>query len=408
MVGILLVGLISCKKKTDDPPAPVPIITINFIDQFIPDQIPVIVMLSEPDGKLILDTVCSLNGTYTLFLPSGKSNPDQMMVTVVRSEITWHNLTSTINTYTDIANGSTWTIQGVKPDTLGNAHITLENMPAVNGPIIYANSGYHTLTFNPTNRTLPLYKTPDDLYIKIQTIEGQYFTYKSNLLTSGAFNIDMSNIEPTSSQSITLPMEVLNYDAELYGYRNGDFDSPIPILADKLFSDGNPTSLLQLNYPPSIFSGFHTKIMLQEDYMSENQWFYQSEGAIPTEFIKIDAEITAMQSEIGSLNVQSTGTYEMLAAHWQFVDHAALFYEWQVYTPNTNQTIILPEIGPDFKQMFSTLSLDSLNFQYTELVDLKQLSSYDALISKLFDTQHPTQMDRYEASILRKNVIIRK
>jgi hypothetical protein len=95
----------------------------------------------------------------------------------------------------------------------------------------------------------------------------------------------------------------------------------------------------------------------------------------------------------------------MVAAHWQFIDHALVFYEWQIFAPDTTATIIIPEIPPAFKQMFPTASLDSLIFQYAELTELFTLSSYYELIGKLFDPSHPQQMDRFDASSLRKNFI---
>jgi hypothetical protein len=143
--------------------------------------------------------------------------------------------------------------------------------------------------------------------------------------------------------------------------------------------------------------------MIQETYSSDATWFYHTEGAIPDKFIKINADILSMQPKKGSLMIQAGGTFDMVAAHWEFVDYALLFYEWQVYTPDTSRTIILPEIPPAFKRMFPTISQDSLIFQYAELTDLQNLASYNELISKLFDPAHPTRMDRYDASTLRKN-----
>ena len=400
---LLLAGFISCKKEQTDTPPLSPIMTLNFTEKFIPDQLPVIVFLSYADGEILLDTTCISNGTYVLYPPTGKTIPDKFMVTVVHTETYWHNFKVQINTYTNAAKGDEWTIQGVKQDTIGNARITLEYLPAISGPILFSNSGYHNLTFNPLDMTLLLYKLPDDLYIKIQTPGGQLYKYFKDLLRTGSYAVNMSSAQEPESHTVSFPMQVENYEAELFGYEDDNYDSPIPILADYLISDGLAADSIHLHYPPFVFSGFHTKLMLQENYTSDATWFCNTEGAIPNDFVKINADILSMQPEKGGVTVLASGAFDMIAAHWQFVDHALLFYEWQIYAADAGNTIILPEIPPAFKRMFPTISLDSLIFQYAELTDLQKLASYNELINKLFDPTHPTQMDRYDASILRKN-----
>jgi hypothetical protein len=402
---LFFMGFISCKKEKNAPPPLPPILTLNFTEKFIPDQLPVIVFISDLKGKVITDTTCSSNGIYVLYPPDGKSIPDNFMVTVVNSEIYWHNLMVHINTYTNVAKGSEWTIKGTKPDTVGMATISLVNLPTHSGPILYSNSGYSNTTFDPLDRIALLYTSPDDLYVKIQTSGGQLFKIVKNIVRNGNYSINMSDVNQATSHTISFPISAENYEAELYGYKNANYDSPIPILADNLISDGLPVNSVNLYYPPSVFSGFHTKLMLQETYSSDAAFYYHTEGSIPDEFQKINADILSMQPKKGSLAIQTSGTYNMTGAHWEFVDHALVFYEWQLFAPDTTRTMIIPEIAPALKRMFPSISLDSLNFQYAELTDFQNLASYDDLINKLFDPAHPSQMDRFDATTLRKILI---
>ena len=398
----LLMGIISCKKEKNDSPLLSPVLTLNFTDKFIPDQLPVIVFISDPNGKVITDTTCSSNRTYILYAPDGKSVPENLMVTVVNSEIYWHNLMVHINTYTNVVKGSEWTIKGTKPDTVGMATISLVNLPTLVAPILYSNSGYSNTTFNPLDRIALLYKSPDDLYIKIQTSGGQLYKIVTDIERNGNYSIDMSDAAPAESHEISFPISAENYEAELYGYKDANYDSPIPILADNLISEGHPVNSVKLYYPPSVFPGFHTKHMLQETYSSDATFYYHTEGSIPDEFKKINADILSMQPQTGSLTIQTSGTYQMVGAHWEFVDHALVFYEWQLFASDTTRTLVIPEIAPALKRMFPSISLDSLIFQYAQLTDLQNLASYNELINKLFDPSHPTQMDRYDATTLRK------
>ena len=243
---LLVAGLISCKKEKNETPPLSPLFTLNFTEKFIPDQLPVIVFLSAPDGKIIIDTTCVSNGTYVLYPPAGKAIPENFMVTIVNAETFWHNFMVHINTYTNVAKGSEWTMRGTNPDTIGNAHITLENLPTLSGPILYSNSGYHNLTFDPIDRTLLLYKSPDDLYVKIQTPGGQLYSYANDFLQTGSYTLNMSNALHPESHIVSLPTQSENYEAELFGYKDANYDSPLPVLADEIISDGLATDSINL------------------------------------------------------------------------------------------------------------------------------------------------------------------
>ncbi len=324
------------------------------------------------------------------------------MLTVVRPEIFWHNLMVRVNTYNNVTAGSEWTMEGTNPDTVGMATISLVNLPTLSGPILYSNSGYSNITFNPTDRIALLYQSPDDLDIKIQTGDSHLYKTVQNIVGNGSYSIDMSDARQTENHQVSFPLSAANYDAQLFGYKNEDYDSPIPILSDHLISDGLAVDKINLHYPPAVFSGFHTKLMLQEQYTSEDTWFYHTEGVIPGEFVKINAGILAMQPQTGSLTLQTNGNFDMVTAQWEFIDHALMFYEWQVFAPDSAQKIILPEIPPAFRKMFPTISLDSLTFQYAEITDFYSLSSYTELTRTVFNPLQPEQMDRLDASSLRK------
>lgn len=393
----------SCSKDEHTSTPPAPIFTLNFTEKFIQPHIPVIVFLSRPDGSVIMDTTCESNITYVFYPPSGKFIPDRFMVTVISSELFWHNFRAHINTYTNVTKGSEWTLKGTRPDTVGKATVSLANLPALTGPVLFSNSGYSNETSTTTGRTAILYQSPDDLYVKIQTGEGQLYKI-TEIVRNGNFSVDMSDAEPAESHSVSFPVSAENYEAQLYGYATADYDSPIPIMADNLISDGLPASGIDLHYPPSYFAGFHTKMMLQETYTSDEIWFYQTEGSIPGQFAKVDADIASMQPQKGSATIQTNGTFNVLGAHWQFVDHALVYYEWQIYAPDSTSNIVIPEVPPAFKTMYPTISLDSLTFQYAEVMNFYTLSSYYELIGNLFNPASPKQMDRFPASSLRKNL----
>jgi hypothetical protein len=401
---VMMIAFHACKKDDKKPEPAVPVMTLHFTDRFVHEQLPVIVFLSDQSGKTILDTSCVSDGTYELYAKEGLIVPEKMMLTVVSSEPYWHSLRVHINTYTEVEKGSDWTLQGSRRDTIATAHVSLENVPDLSGPILYATPGYYMLTFNKTNRALPTYDSPADLYVKVRTDTGQYFRYIPEYLSFGSFTADMSVALPTESRSVNFPMQVENYEAKIFGYKESDLNSPVPLILDYLLSDGFITDSIQLNYPPDLFTYYQTQIMLQETYLSDISWFQNTEGEIPSEFVKVDADILSMLPDQNKLNVESNGTFDMVTADWQFVDYALMHYEWKVFASDTSKTLLLPEITAAFQSMYPTISHDSLSFQYTELTDFQQIDSYKALLGKMFDTDIPIRMDRLDAHIIRKSL----
>lgn len=401
---VMIITFHACKKEDNKPDPAVPVITLHFTDRFVHEQLPVIVFLSDQSGMTILDTMCMSDGTYELFAKAGTTVPAKMMVTVVSSEPYWHSLRVHINTYTQVEKGSEWTLQGSRRDTVATALVSLENVPDLSGPILYATPGYSMLTFNKTNRAMLTYESPADLYVKIRTDTGQYFRYIPDYMSFGSFTEDMSMALPTESRSVSLPMQVENYEAKIFGYTDSELNSPVPLNLDYLLSDGFITDSIQLHYPPDLFTYFQTQIMLQETYFSDLSWFQFSEGELPAEFVKVDADILEMTPHQDKLEMEGSGSFDMVTADWQFVDYALMHYEWKVYASDTSKTVLLPEITTAFRSMYPTISHDSLIFQYAELTDFQQIDSYNALLGKVFNPDSPARMDRLNAQVIRKSL----
>jgi hypothetical protein len=400
---LLTVLIVSCSKDPSVTPEPSqPVFTITFTNNYISPQVPVILFLSYPDGTNYIDTTCSMNGTYTLYPPAGKPVPQTFLVTLVDPEPFWHSFSVQISTFAGIANGSTWAVSGYKTDTVGTATVSLENLSGSTGPILFSCSGYYDLTMHSTGRTMLLNKVPDDLYVKIQTAGGEFYRYDQNLLDGGNYTVDMSGALPAARQPVALPFTAENFTAMLFGYKDADYDSPLSILADWVISDGIPVDTMNMHYPPSLFSGFHTQVMLEKVTGSGEYYMFNNEGAIPSSLPDVNAVISTLQYGNSEVSFTPAGTFNMTAAQWNFIDHGNIIYGWKYWAPDTTRLIRLPEIPPAFSTLFPTISHDSLMFEYAELSHLLSVSSYNELINKMFDPSHPTQMDRYDAAMYRR------
>jgi hypothetical protein len=405
LLAVVLASCLSCKKKTaeESPPVLQPsLFTITFTDNFIADQYKAIVFISDPGGKTLADTTCTTNTTYHFTLKEGLATPAWMMVTIVNYEAVMHELRIHLNTYTMVTPGTSWTIRGEHPDSTGHITASLVNVPSPHGQIIYSNSGYYNLTFNPNQRTCMLYKSTDDLYVKVAMASGDRYKILPGIVPGGVYSVDMADAAPTEAHAIAFPFPVQNYEADIYGYKEQSFDSPVPILADMVISDGSAASSVKVSGPPAYFAGYHTQLMIQETYTSDVTWQYHTDGAIPGSFKKIEASVNSVQADRGTVNVQASGIFEMLTAHWEYATPALEFYYWDIFSPDTTQTVSLPELSPAFSGLFNSLAIDSLSLVYTELTDFQTVASYGEFLQNCFEVSPPKTIDRFEASSVRR------
>ncbi|MCX6249588.1 MAG: hypothetical protein NTX61_02440 [Bacteroidetes bacterium] len=400
---VLILSFTGCKKNNTSPPSQEALLTVNFTDQFIPDQLSAIIFISDADGNILADTTCSKNGTYSIYSEVNRNIPSRITVTIVNYEIIMHFLEVHLNTYTQVKPHSEWTLKGIKPDSAGHATVSLTHLPALTGPILFSNSGYNNLTFRFLNCTEMLYQSPDDIYIKIQTAQGDKYKWVSGITKGGNYEIDMSDAIPPDHHTITFPMSALDYEVSVAGYRGGDFDTPLTLRTDRILSDGNSMNAVDVAFPPSLFSGFITEVMLHENYQSDVQWFYHSLGDIPDQFRKIDAGITSVEITGNRVRRNTTGTYRSWNANWQFLSANQENFDWNIFGPDSTQTLLLPQIAPAVVRLFNSLSLDSLHYQYIQLDDFPNLNSYDEILQKMFVSSASKVAADFEMSSVRKN-----
>lgn len=403
IAGIILLSISSCKKSKDEPSRPA-IFKINLSDHFILDPFKAVIFISGPDGSVLADTTCNADGSYTFYPQAGEAVPSQLMVTIVNYELYWHGVKVHINTYTGVLPGSEWTIRGTKPDTVGSIFLTLTNVPSPQGAILYSTSGYSNLTFNPTSRGATLYKSPDNLYIKIHQITGDICKSIPDIIPNGKYTIDMSDAVKATEKLIGLPFIALNYEADIWGYQGQDFSSPLPVMTEMVLSDGNAVNSIHVYTPPTGFAGYHSRLMIQETYTSENTYYYSVDGAIPETFVKTGASVQSMIPGSGMVRIESTGPYEMVTGQWTFDSHAFEFYDWNVFGSDSTHVITLPRISHALSTLFPSLAIDSLSYSFTELTEFKSISTYKEFIGKIFNPANPQSPDRFESSVVRKTI----
>ncbi len=407
LTTLMLLFLSSCKKSKSEPDLPTCLFTINFTDNYIKKQLSGFVLVSDPQGKFLGDTICYTNGRYPVYLKSNFPVPARLTITVGYYEVYMHLLIIHLNTYTNVTPFGEWKMKGSQPDTIGHAIVSLANLPVLDGPIIYSNAGYSSMTFITSNQEQMLFLSPDDLYVKIKIPGGDKFKWVPGIKLSETYTIDMSDAVIPAYHTISLPMNAEDYDVSLSGYNGTNYESSLTVLTDRVISNGIINSV-NLAFPPSTFSGFLTDMMIRELYTSDVQWFYRFAGDIPDQFRKIDASINSVNAVAGNASLNTSGTFMMSEVNWQFVDIEHTLFDWNIFGPDTSNVLSLPVLSPNLAKQFPTLKADSMIYTSTELRDYPNLNNYQGILRMQFDPDRTHLPGDFEMSSVKKNVLSKK
>ncbi len=395
----LLIISYSCKKKTEGPLLRPLLMTINVAGNYFNPVLGGVIFISDQQGRALSDTFCPGDGSYRFYGKAGTTAPSLFEITILRAEPFWHSFNITIETYTCI-NSSEWTLKAYRADTVGKVYPSYINIPAHNDAILVSSSGFSNLTSSLEPIPIPLYTSPDAIYFGIPTSAGTKYKWFSGIQAHSSYTFDLSNPLPADKTTVSFPAPVQYYECRVQGFPDGNFNSPIPYMVDQLLGDGSVTNKAEVYFPPSKFQGFHTDIMLQESYTSNQNWSYHVDGGIPALFRKIDASLVSFTSTNTSLQLKASGDMDAVSGTWQFLSPFQGMVEWTVYAPDTATSLQLPHLAPALSGMFPWFSRDSLTFEKAQLTDLVNCKGYAGLIDRLFNPLNPSSFERQEVSSL--------
>jgi hypothetical protein len=211
----------------------------------------------------------------------------------------------------------------------------------------------------------------------------------------------MAQTEIPVTQSITFPVNAVYYETRINGYRESNTQSPFNYLIDESFGDGNPVSFVEVSYPASKFSAFHTQLSLTTDWSSPNTYFYRYDGTIPTLFKMTDASVTGTSPAPGTIEFSTAGSYNVSNANWKFSAANNQIFDWNIYAPDSIKKLFLPALPPSILHEFPVLKMDSLVLDHIELQNFYGFSTYGEVIDKVFIIDPPAGMEHLEAGSVR-------
>ncbi len=401
-IAIVAMVNLSCKKKQDDPAVPQKqlLMTINFTRDYINPKLKAIVFISDVAGNPLADTMVA--GNLKLLLYSKKTAMPPYQVTIVKWEPDMHNFLVTMNTWVYVMPGE-WALQGNRLISTGDASFSLKNIPTHQGPVLSSNSGHANLSFATTG-VHPVYKSPDDLFVKINTATGPLYKWTTGMVAGAQMEVDLATMDTATRQIITFPMPAQDFNARVYGYHDTDYTADLPVMTDEVLGDGIAKDNITVSYPQASFVSFHTYMEFIESWTSASTYTYSKYGTIPASFVKTGAGITHIQPDGSTVRFMTTGSHTITTAKWDFLDAANLAFDWTVYGPDTVTSFVLPVLPHAMTVMFPGFSLDSLHLRQFELTGYPAVNTYPAYLDAIFNPLHPGKLDRLEASSVKVNV----
>jgi len=399
VIAFLLLISISCKKKQDDTPVPDKqmLMTINFTNNFINPKLGAIVFVSDAAGNSLADT--SITGNPRLVLSTSETVTPPYQVTIATWDPYMHNFLVNINTYTHVLPAE-WTIRGNRLISTGDASYRLTNVPQHSDLILNSSSGYSNLTFANAG-SLPVYKSPDSLYVKLNGSAGPMYKWKTGLVAGASLEIDLSTMNMAGTHTISLPVMAQDFLARVSGYNDTSDYSALMVTTDEVLGDGTAKDKIVVSYPPSAFVNFHTYLELVENWDSASTYTYSKFGPLPDEFIKTGAVISGIHPSVGSVLFSVSGSYTETKATWHFQDADYLAFAWTVHGPDTVTSMTLPVLPKSMAAMFPTLSLDSMRLIQMEQSWYPATASFRSYLDVLFDPLHPGKGSYLEVSSVR-------
>lgn len=367
----------------------VKVLVVNYLFKatFTNDWLPnwsgqAIIFLSDNDGNILAEKVWTGNDGFEMYLNDGiRTYPITINVTTMKRNPVIVELY--ITTYMNIPVGSSWTWKGGPSTNFSNSFsvdFRFQNVPEhekyrMSSKWLSSSGSDIRLSDN-----YDFFESPTDFYIKLNTTNNGVKYYWVNDVVSGIRQVDLSNMKSASSHTINLP-GTAGYWLSLNGIVNPGhrYKESYYLDHNQSYSDNSIT----VYYPESFFTDFKTKIYYYDDPTGKGYWSQTTYGKIPNQFTKIDADFDYVNTSRDNYEISASGDYTQTASQWISRDYN---YYWYIYGGKGVTKYKLPIFPSSAFQLFYFLDRSSFNLWEAGLQYYPELSSYDDVLSKLFNS----------------------
>ena len=380
-------------RGMESPPVTVFVIPYLFKATFTNDWLssesgPAIIFLSDLDGNVLSENTWYGNDSFEMFLDEGLTKSVLNDINMISATIvTGDTSRANINTYMNIPVGSSWTFNSfpwVDTDNPNTVELDFQNVPEHDGYVIssdwtsrISHSGSLSLPYN-----FSFYESPDDIYVKLNTVNNGVQYYWLNDVIGGSRLDDLSNMNTALSQTITL--------ADNNGYRiylDGSVDPNHRYGARRRLDyvrDYNFANSINVYYPQDSFPDYVTSIYLIEQPYQE-EWYQRTFGDIPNSVTKINADFEYISTSMDNFEISATGDYITTRSIWSTEGYSSTADYWYVNSDDEFTKYKLPTLPNSVEQLFN-IDRTGFGLWLTDIVDFPELSSYSEYLAIVYDS----------------------
>ncbi len=232
--------------------------------------------------------------------------------------------------------------------------------------------------------TFTQYFNPDKIWIEYFD-QGQAPFYKWIPDVGLNQNYSLSSTDFTQmSQYVTIQ---LPYNSDSYIYYESE-DDPTTDYQESFavyWADSDSLTEIKAYYPGTIFPGYYSYIGVRHDNVSEYMVKYK--GAIPTQFVSLNASIAVSNESIGNFSAVCTGTADLASATWYHYDfNQDISFTYNLLGSTTGVgTFSAPAIPPELVSLNpELLDLTKLKYNYAFFREMNYATDYQDYINRLY------------------------
>lgn len=360
----------------------------TFNNNFAADTVESFLVIQDTLGNVLADTSWSGDTHFGLFSSKKGAVPEYISVTFI-TKGTSENVT--LHTYYKIPSRSHWIWDDIHIDDkfVGKINLSFINIPNHSDASLSVEGWHpylHQIVAGQTY-SLKTLSEESDILIMLKTDNGAIYKWVTGITVGSNIEVNLSSCEIANEVTIPNPN---NYPLKYYlnGYFNTSthhFTKAYRLITNSF--DNYQDDDIKVYYPNNVTS-FNLRLTYYEVEYEEplwfNAWYQLTFGELPLEFVKIDASVEIMNSDIDDLVIYRNGSFDQYDLY--FTDTKR-----NTWTISMNPSIGSTKLPHLPTNVFDTYTeLDRSNFSLSEitLLDFVGIESHEELLDILFKTDN--------------------
>lgn len=363
----------------------------TFNNNFAADTVESFLVIQDTLGNVLADTSWSGDTHFGLFSSKKGMVPEYISVTFItkgRSENA-----ATLHTYYKIPSRSHWIWDGINIEDkfVGKINLSFINIPSHSDASLSV-EGWHPYLHQIVEGQTYSLKTlseESDILIMLKTDVGAIYKWLTGITVGSNIEVDLSSSQIASEVTLPKPNDCFHIDYDLSGYINTStyhFAKAYRLITN--YYENYQDDDIKAYYPKNITS-FNLRVSCGQPEVSEgpywtNMWYQMTFGELPQEFVKTDANVEIMNSDIDDLVIYRNGSFDQYDLY--FTD--TKLNTWRISMNPSIGSTKLPQLPTSVFDTYTELDRSNFNLSEISLYDYVGIESQEELLDILFKTDN--------------------